>query len=571
MELIRQLVDYNLCKESKISYVFPPSSIRFIPNYFINNINHNTISILQNNYKDLENTPLIKLRYYWSIIKYFNYCLISALPLIKPPEPYSSLNLKREEDNEFLYIPFPKTISIFLSSAKGIILSTTKNNLLYDVLSFTEYSEDEVQIPTFKFKSLQISYNKNIKNDNFILNNNLTNEESLFLQAYEQGKDIDIAFYRSKKAPGDPHMGFKIEFKGELVQGLGGPYRQFFSDISNECIPNEKNIKRLKLFCPCPNNILQSNDSLNDKYVITSSNNNTSDLSHYEFLGVLMGICIRTGVHIPLNLCNLEWKKMTDTSINIDDVKEVDQGIIEQINFIMEIDNSENFDSYNLTYSCQMNDGTIFDLIPNGKYEKVRFDDRKKYLELYVKARLTESNKQIDAIKKGLYNLIPASLIKLMTHIELERYVSGGNDIDIDIDLLKQFTKYLMDLNENSNRIKWLWEILREFNQSDKRKFIKFCWAQEKLPSTKDEYERLQVIFSIKPTIDKNKKDIFPKADTCFFTLELPEYSSKEIMKNKILTAINLDNVSINADKANPDNRDNIDINYRDDYDDESI
>ena len=158
-----------------------------------------------------------------------------------------------------------------------------------------------------------------------------------------------------------------------------------------------------------------------------------------------------------------------------------------------------------------------------------------------------------------------------MTHLELERFVSGGNDDEIDIDLLKQFTKYLMDLNENSNRIKWLWEILREFSQNDKKKFIKFCWAQEKLPSTKDEYERLQVIFSIKPTIDKNKKDIFPKADTCFFTLELPEYSSKEIMKNKILTAINLDNVSINADKANPDNRDNIDMNYRNDYDDESM
>ena len=88
-----------------------------------------------------------------------------------------------------------------------------------------------------------------------------------------------------------------------------------------------------------------------------------------------------------------------------------------------------------------------------------------------------------------------------MTHLELERFVSGGNDDEIDIDLLKQFTKYLMDLNENSNRIKWLWEILREFSQNDKKKFIKFCWAQEKLPSTKDEYERLQVIFSILPIV----------------------------------------------------------------------
>lgn len=41
----------------------------------------------------------------------------------------------------------------------------------------------------------------------------------------------------------------------------------------------------------------------------------------------------------------------------------------------------------------------------------------------------------------------------------------------------------------------------------------------------------------------------FPKADTCFFILELPEYSTKEIMKSKILLAVNFDNVSINNDK----------------------
>ena len=63
-----------------------------------------------------------------------------------------------------------------------------------------------------------------------------------------------------------------------------------------------------------------------------------------------------------------------------------------------------------------------------------------------------------------------------------------------------------------SSRIKWLWELLEEFTPADRRKFIKFCWAQERLPSTKDEYERLQVVFTIKPCMDKKKKDIFPKA-----------------------------------------------------------
>ena len=40
-----------------------------------------------------------------------------------------------------------------------------------------------------------------------------------------------------------------------------------------------------------------------------------------------------------------------------------------------------------------------------------------------------------------------------------------------------------------------------------------------------------------------------PKADTCFFNIELPDYSTKAIMKEKIMLAVNFDNVSINADE----------------------
>ncbi len=54
----------------------------------------------------------------------------------------------------------------------------------------------------------------------------------------------------------------------------------------------------------------------------------------------------------------------------------------------------------------------------------------------------------------------------------------------------------------------------------------------------------------IKPMIanNKNQDQALPKADTCFFNIELPDYSTKAIMKEKLLLAVNLDNVSINAD-----------------------
>ena len=46
----------------------------------------------------------------------------------------------------------------------------------------------------------------------------------------------------------------------------------------------------------------------------------------------------------------------------------------------------------------------------------------------------------------------------------------------------------------------------------------------------------------------KNPDKALPKADTCFFNLELPDYSSAQVMREKILTIINFDCDGLNAD-----------------------
>ena len=42
---------------------------------------------------------------------------------------------------------------------------------------------------------------------------------------------------------------------------------------------------------------------------------------------------------------------------------------------------------------------------------------------------------------------------------------------------------------------------------------------------------------------------LLPKVDTCFFNLELPAYSTLDIMRAKIMQAVNMDNVSMNAEE----------------------
>jgi len=81
----------------------------------------------------------------------------------------------------------------------------------------------------------------------------------------------------------------------------------------------------------------------------------------------------------------------------------------------------------------------------------------------------------------------------MVTYNELETWVCGKNIVDVD--LLKRHTKYGGDkkteiLTEESKRIRWFWENLREFSEEDKAKFIKFCWGQQRLPANDEEFER---------------------------------------------------------------------------------
>lgn len=59
-------------------------------------------------------------------------------------------------------------------------------------------------------------------------------DDFLFTKAFEQLEKVSSIHMRPFKPKGtDPYLSFAVNFKGELVQGEAGPYRQFFTDISN--------------------------------------------------------------------------------------------------------------------------------------------------------------------------------------------------------------------------------------------------------------------------------------------------------------------------------------------------
>lgn len=248
-----------------------------------------------------------------------------------------------------------------------------------------------------------------------------------------------------------------------------------------------------------------------------------------------------------------KYTLQNDESITLQDINAFDDGILEKYNFLTNAAlKKEKFEeTFNDCWVAQLSDGSFTDLITNGKDTKVEFEDRFKYAELYLHTRINEMNSQLKQLKAGISKIIPGSILKLFTIQELERLVCGSKSVDVE--LLKRNTEYIGDINSKSARVQWLWEIVSEMSEEEKVKLVKFCWAQERLPATQEEYDKLQIRFKIKPAMDSKSTNHFPTADTCFFNLELPNYSSKEQMKIKLLQAIILDNVSINNDKPNVD------------------
>lgn len=74
-------------------------------------------------------------------------------------------------------------------------------------------------------------------------------------------------------------------------------------------------------------------------------------------------------------------------------------------------------------------------------------------------------------------------------------------------------------------------------SQEQLAKFINFTCARSRLPSSVDKFP---MAFKIQPAVGvpKGSEDLaLPKSQTCFFSLALPEYSSKEVCLSKLIYA----------------------------------
>ena len=91
-----------------------------------------------------------------------------------------------------------------------------------------------------------------------------------------------------------------------------------------------------------------------------------------------------------------------------------------------------------------------------------------------------------------------------------------------------------MGYEPSSEIIKGFWRVLSEFSPKERSLFLRFVWGRSKLPAGK-EFKRFQITYK---AVSGPADQYLPVSHTCFFTLDLPEYTSEEVTREKLVYAI---------------------------------
>jgi len=254
----------------------------------------------------------------------------------------------------------------------------------------------------------------------------------------------------------------------------------------------------------------------------------------YELIGKIFGLAIYNNTILDVKLPIIIYKKLLGIKPNLEDMKECDPELYHTLNYLVN-NNDENLkeelDTNFTVIDDKFGEKLVIPLKPNGENILIDINNKDEYVDLYIDWYFNKSIQEyFNSFEKGFYCVFNRNLSKVLTPDELELIICGTQLLDFNE--LKKACQY-EEYTKDSETIKYFWEILLDFNEEEKKKFLSFVTGCDRAP--------IDGLGSLPITISNGGTDIkqLPSAHTCFNNLILPDYKDKEKMKKAILTAIN--------------------------------
>ncbi|KAK3989865.1 putative E3 ubiquitin-protein ligase [Cladorrhinum sp. PSN332] len=183
-------------------------------------------------------------------------------------------------------------------------------------------------------------------------------------------------------------------------------------------------------------------------------------------------------------------------------------------------------------------------LCPGGERRAVTSQNRREYVDLYVRYLLdTAVARQFEPFKRGFFTVCGGNALSLFRPEEIELLVRGDGGGDggqgIDVEGLRAVAEYegfgigvRGGKEEDETTKEWFWEIIGGASPQYQRKLLGFITGSDRIPAMG------AASLVIKVSLLGEDCGRYPTARTCFNTLSLWRYGTKERLEEMLWGAV---------------------------------
>ncbi|KAL3132600.1 hypothetical protein ABBQ32_009129 [Trebouxia sp. C0010 RCD-2024] len=324
----------------------------------------------------------------------------------------------------------------------------------------------------------------------------------------------------ARQKPRDVFKPLRVHFIGEDGIDAGGVKKEFFQLLVTELL--------------CPDYGMLIFQSETRTYWFNPSS--LEDEDEFMLVGLVLGLAIYNAVLLDFPLPLALYRKLIGQSCTLRDLQDMEPTLGKSLNALLQHEGPGTVeDVFCQNFSAGVpgiGETLTVPLKDDGEDIMVTDDNRREFVDLYVDYYLNAAiHKQFEAFARGFMMLCGGPAIHLFSATELERLVCGNPLLDFDA--MQANARYDGGYSPEHRVVKWLWEVVREvMDDEEKRRFLKFFTGSDRAPI--GGLGNLRCIIQRDGT-ESNK---LPTSHTCFNTLLLPSYKSKEKLTDRLKLAI---------------------------------
>ncbi|XP_077989768.1 E3 ubiquitin-protein ligase UBR5-like [Glandiceps talaboti] len=272
--------------------------------------------------------------------------------------------------------------------------------------------------------------------------------------------------------------------------------------------------------------------------------NSTERINAFRNIGRILGLCLLQNELCPLQLNRHVIKEILGKKVAWHDLAFFDPVTYESLRQLMygaqKGSNPEPmFTALDMNFTvelCKEEGGGTMDLIPGGAYVQVNASNVFDYVRKYAEYRMLKvAEKPIQAIRSGVYDVLPRSALDGLTAEDFRLLVNGVGQVNLQ--QLISYTSFNDESGDTSEKLqkfkRWFWSIVEKMNNQERQDLVYFWTSSPNVPASEEGFQPMPTI-TVRPPDD----DHLPTANTCISRLYIPLYSMKSILKAKLMTAI---------------------------------